>query len=154
MSLLKSLTTAEKKKIQKAVEKELERYRIYSTTAFFKREANLTTSYVPRYHGSTNQTGDSTAAAAIHNADAERKRIEHCQRIDEAVNRLPEMERKLIQERYMDKDSDYMTDLKYYSFVMDPPVSQSKFNCIRQSAMIKLALMLGIDAGVDISRLL
>lgn len=144
MEPLKSLSAAKKKKIRKAVEGELERYRIYKTTAFVRREVQNTPSYEPRYHGPTNKRSDQTAKAAIFNVEEERKREVLCNLIDTALERLPEKERFLIEHRYTGKDSEYMTDWKLYSFIFDPPISEPTFTKIRNRAMIKLALALGI----------
>lgn len=150
MELLKSLSTAEKKTIRKAVERELERYRIYKTTTF-RREVRNTPSYEPRYHGPTNKTTDQTAKVAIYNVDEERKRTEFCEWMEFAINRLPEKERFLIQERYTNKESEYMTDVKMYSFIFDPPMSERTYMTIKNRAMLKIAMMLQLDCGVDLS---
>ncbi|WP_084692375.1 ArpU family phage packaging/lysis transcriptional regulator [Parafrankia elaeagni] len=144
MELLKSLSAAEKKKIRKAVEGELERYRIYKTTALVRREVQSTPSYEPRYHGPTNKRSDQTARAAIFNVEEERKREGFCNLIDQAVGSLPEKERFLIEQRYIGKDSEYISDCKLYSFIFDPPISEPTYSKIRNRAIIKLALSLGI----------
>ncbi|WML42702.1 ArpU family phage packaging/lysis transcriptional regulator [Neobacillus sp. PS3-40] len=150
MYILKSLSTAEKLKIRKAVEKELERYQLYKTTAFFNRETNITSSYEPRYHGPTNHTSDQTGNAAVHNADEQDKRAALCERMEKAIERLPEKERLLIEKRYTDNESQYTTNYQIYCFEFDPPISEVTFNTIRNRAILKLALILGIDCGVDL----
>lgn len=143
MDLLNSLSAIEKKKIRNAVEGQLEKYRICKSI-FFEREVSITPSYETRYHGPTNQTSDQTASAAIYNVDEQQKRIDFCERIEQAVNRLPSIERFLITERYMSNDSDYISDLKMYSFLFNPPISQVTYAKIRDRAMFKLALLLRI----------
>lgn len=151
MELLKSLSTAEKKKIRKAVEKELERYRFYKATAFIERETNIISSYDPRYHGPTNVTNDQTAVAAIHNVDELQKRKEFCKRIETAINQISERKRFLITEKYLSKECDYVTDYMIYGFKFDPPISEKTFTVIRNRAMLKLSLLLGIDCGFTIN---
>lgn len=149
MKLLKSLSTTEKMKIRKAVEVELEKYR-FCKSFFVEKEVSITTSYDPRYHGQTNTTTDQTASAAIHNVDDQRKRTAFCKRIDHAVNRLPEKERFLITERYMSAESDYISDMMMYCFKFNPPISHPTYGKIKDRAMYKLVLILGIDCGVDL----
>lgn len=145
MNLLKSLTTAEKKKIKQAVEAELEKYQLLITTEFYDREARITTSPEPRYHGPTNQTSDQTAAASVYNVDKKQERSAFCERVEQAINQLPEKERFLIEKRYTSLDSQYMTDMRMYCFEFDPPMSAPTYDTIRISAMLKIALSLRLD---------
>lgn len=154
MDILKALSTAQKRSIKKAVEKQLSLYRFYKTTVFIGREASITASYDPRFHGQTNTTSDQTASAAIHNADEQQRRAAFCERMELAIERLPSMEKFLIQGRYTSSDSQYMSDMKMYSFEFDPPISHVTFNKIRISAMVKLALFMDIDCGVDLLSIL
>lgn len=146
---LNFLTTAEKKKIRKAVEKELSRYQIYKSTIFIRREIKNTPSYEPRFHGPTNRTIDQTSTAAVYNVDEERRREAFINKVELAVERLPEKERFLIKQRYISKDSQYITDIQMYSFIMDSPISEKTYSKIRINAMVKLALFLDIECGVD-----
>jgi ArpU family phage transcriptional regulator len=141
--LFKSLTTAEKVKIRKKVETAFEKYRIYCSS-FEEVEANITTSYEQRYHGPTNKTSDQTASAAIYNVEEQRKRNTFCRRVEQAVTRLPEIEKFLITERYMSVDSDYISDMTVYCFKFNPPISHPTYGKIKDRAMYKIALCLGL----------
>ncbi len=153
MDLLKKLSRAEKKLIKEAVEAELERYRIYKTTAFVRREANVTSSPEPRYHGPTNETSDQTGSIAAYNVDELRRREAFCIAVEEATSRLPEKEAFLVKERYLNLESDYVTDLGMYTFKFDPPISEGTYVKIRDRSMLKLALILRVKCGVDFNAL-
>ncbi|MES1038971.1 ArpU family phage packaging/lysis transcriptional regulator [Peribacillus simplex] len=138
------LPELDRKATQLAVEAELEKYRLYKYLIFEEREASITTSPEIRYHGPTNQTGDQTGSIAIYNADQQRYRKDFCERIERAVCRLPKMERFLIEERYMSKDGDYLTDFNVYCHKFQPPISAMTYSKIRWKAFYRLALNLNI----------
>lgn len=128
------------KKTKQAVIDAFEKYRIYHYLTFEEREATITASYELRESGPTNITSDQTASIAIHNADAQKFRREYCERIERAVSKLPKMESFLIKERYMSVDHDYITDLKVYSQIFQPPISEPTYSAIRWRAFYKIAL--------------
>lgn len=138
------LPELDRKGTQAAVESALERFRLFKYLTFEEREASITASTEPRYHGPTNQTSDQTGDIAIHNADLQQQRKSYCERIERAVNRLPKMEKFLIEIRYMTEDSDYLTDYKVYCFKFQPPISERTYAKIRWKAFYKLALNLNI----------
>ncbi|MBL3644018.1 transcriptional regulator [Bacillus sp. RHFB] len=138
------LPELDRKATQLAVEAELEKYRLYKYLIFEEREASITASPEIRYHGPTNQTGDQTGSIAIYNADQQRYRKDFCERIERAVCRLPKMERFLIEERYMSKDGDYLTDFNVYCHKFQPPISAMTYSKIRWKAFYRLALNLNI----------
>jgi ArpU family phage transcriptional regulator len=140
------LPELDRKRTQKAVQKELEKYRLYKYLEFDEREATITQSSAPRYHGPTNVTSDQTAQVAIHNVDARAARRAHVDRIERAVNRLPRMEKFLITERYLGADSEYITDQAVYNHRFNPPISEPTYTKIRWKAFYKLALFLDIAA--------
>lgn len=133
-----------KKETQKAVEAALEKYRLFKYLAFEEKEAAITSGTEIRYHGRTNQISDQTGDVAISNVDQQEYRRSYCERIERAVERLPKMERFLIEERYMSEDGDYVTDLQVYYFKFEPPISPSTYSKIRWKAFYKLALSLNI----------
>lgn len=143
-----TLPAAMRKVIRRKVEAELEKYRLYKYLAFEEREARITPNYEPRYHGPTNQTSDQTGDIAAHNVDELAKRRAFCERIERAVDRLPEKERFLIRARYMVNDAQYVTDYSVYQFSFDPPISENTYAKLRDRAMLKLAFQFGmIDEG-------
>jgi len=74
-----------------------------------------------------------------------------CKRIENAVDRLPSIEKSLITKRYMGHDSEYVTDYQVYSMLMETPLSEPTYSRIKNNAMVKIALFLGIYTGVEIS---
>jgi ArpU family phage transcriptional regulator len=129
---------------KRKVEEHLEKYRLFKYLTFEEREASLTSSPDPRFHGPTNQTGDQTGSIAIHNADEHMKRKHFCERTERAVKYLPPRERFLIEQRYMSEDSEYITDFTVYCHRFQPPVSHVTYGKIRWKAFYRLALNLNI----------
>ena len=138
------LPELDRKATQKAVEEALEKYRLFKYLDFEEREASITASSEIRYHGPTNQTGDQTGSIAIYNVDEQQRRKDFCFRLERAVNRLPPMEKFLIEERYMSKEAEYLTDTNVYSFKFQPPISHMTYAKIRWKAFYRLALNLNI----------
>jgi ArpU family phage transcriptional regulator len=138
------LPELDRKATQAKVEENLEKYRLFKYLTFEEREASITSSSTPRFHGTTNQTSDQTASIAIFNVDEQEKRKQYCERIERAVNRLPKMERFLIEERYMSAEAEYLTDYNVYCFKFQPPISERTYSKIRWKAFYKLALNLNI----------
>lgn len=81
------------------------------------------------------------------------KELGHSVEIMESViEKLPDKERFLIKERYMQPDSDYITDQQIFNFKFVPAISANGYVNIRNRAMIKIALKLGIDCGFDLKK--
>ncbi|GIN60516.1 ArpU family transcriptional regulator [Robertmurraya siralis] len=138
------LPELDRKATQRKVEEHLEKYRLFKYLTFEEREASITASPEVRYHGPTNETGDQTGSIAIYNVDEQLYRKRFCERTEKAVQRLPKMERFLIEERYMSEDSEYLTDYNVYCFKFQPPISAKTYDKIRWKAFYKLALNLNI----------
>ncbi|HZG81770.1 MAG TPA: ArpU family phage packaging/lysis transcriptional regulator [Brevibacillus sp.] len=144
MQTVEKLSASDRKAIRKSVEAALERYRLFKHFAFEEKEASVVRSYEINYSGKTNRTSDQTGATAIHNVDAQAARQAYCDLVERAVNRLPNMEKLLIQERYLGADYEYITDYSVYCHKFDPPISEGTYTKIRQRAMQKLFSMLGL----------
>lgn len=138
------LPQLDRKLTKQKVEAHLEKYRLFKYLTFEEREASVTASSDPRYHGPTNVTSDQTGSIAVYNVDETEKRKHFCQRTERAVKHLPPMERFLIEQRYMGDDSDYITDFKVYSFKFQPQISANTYDKIRWKAFYRLALNLNI----------
>lgn len=138
------LPELDRKETQKAVEKALEKYRIFKYVYFDEKEANITSTIDEVGGSSGNLPGDQTGTIAIHNVDEKEKRRKYCERIERAVKRLPPMERFLIETRYMADDAEYITDYNVYCFKFQPPISERTYAKIRWKAFYKLALHLNI----------
>jgi ArpU family phage transcriptional regulator len=143
------LPEIDRKATQQAVEGQLETYRLFKYLSFEEREASVTASTEERFHGPTNMTGDQTGSIAIYNADEQERRKRFCERIERAVQRLPKMERFLIEERYMSDDSEYITDHNVYCFKFQPPISHVTYGKIRWKAFYRLALNLNLAVTKD-----
>ncbi|MFB6467656.1 hypothetical protein ACE38V_12770 [Cytobacillus sp. Hz8] len=116
MKILNSLSTAEKRRIRKAVIPQLERYRILKSVGKMNEEQKA-----------------------------------FCSEIEQAIEILPVIEKSLITTRYTNPEAEYMTDYKFYNNYMNPPVSEKTYNRIRDNAMFKISLRLGVETGVEIS---
>lgn len=138
------LPELDRKETKIKVEEHLEKYRLFKYLTFEEREASITASSEPRFHGPTNQTSDQTAQIATFNANEQEYRKHFCWKTERAVHRLPKMERFLIEERYMSEDAEYLTDYKVYCFKFQPPISEKTYDKIRWKAFYKLALNLNI----------
>lgn len=138
------LPELDRKKTQNAVESVLSKYRIFKYIAFDERESSITSHIDDIGGGKSNLTGDQTGKVAISNVDQQEYRRKFCSRIENAVKRLPKMERFLIEERYMSEEAEYITDYNVYCFKFQPPISAMTYSSIRWKAFYKLALNLNI----------
>ncbi|PQP89675.1 ArpU family phage packaging/lysis transcriptional regulator [Paenibacillus sp. AR247] len=143
MRAIDNLPAAVKKEIRTAMEDYFERYQLYKYTLFQVREARVTASYEDRPYGPTNVISDQTASVAIYNVDEPARRQAFCERLEQAVYRLPHKERFIITERYMKNDLPF--DYVVYNQLMDPPVAEATYTKIKNRAMAMLALALGIQ---------
>lgn len=138
------LPELDRKETQKAVEDALSKYRLYKYLSFEEREASITANYDITGGGRGNKISDQTSSIAIYNIDQQEYRKKFCERMERAVNRLPRMERFLIEERYMTNESEYITDYNVYSFKFNPPITAKTYSKIRWRAFYRLALNLNI----------
>lgn len=133
------------KKTKKAVIEAFEKYRKCKYLTFDEREASTTASYSPVPRSETGTTSDQTGDIAAFNVDAQAARKAYCDRIERAVSKLARMERFLIEKRYMDRESDYITDQHVYNHEFNPPISWTLYKKIRWQAFYLLALHLRIQ---------
>lgn len=82
--------------------------------------------------------------------DLDDDKKEFLEKVKRAVNSLPELERELIEKRYMDINSDYVTDFEVYTELLNEPICPVTYSVIRDRAIIKLAILLDIDNGLEI----
>lgn len=73
-----------------------------------------------------------------------------CQKLEKVIAELPIKESFLIKERYLHPESDYITDYQVYSFRYEPQISDQTYARYRNRAMIRIALYLGVETGVNI----
>ncbi|SDF04873.1 phage transcriptional regulator, ArpU family [Fontibacillus panacisegetis] len=143
MKSIDRLSAAVKKEIKRTLEELLERYHLSKYTLFKARESNITTSYSDRPNGPTNVISDPTARIAVYNVDEPARRKAFCEQVEQAVSQLPEKERFLITERYMQRDLPY--DFVVYEMRMDPPIGDRTYDKMRTRAFTLLALMFGLE---------
>lgn len=74
-----------------------------------------------------------------------------CEGIDQAVSLLPAREKHLIMERYLNNESDYITDIDMYTCRMNPSISARTYGVYRDRAMLKLAMYLNINTEIKLS---
>jgi ArpU family phage transcriptional regulator len=134
------LPELDRKAIKAAIESTLEKYRLYKYFSFEEREASIVASSEVRYHGPTNVTTDQTGSIAVYNVDQRTYRKNFCERVEWAVSRLPKIEKQLIQERYLNSESEYITDFHVYNQILEK--SQPTYIKLRWKAFYRLALIL------------
>ncbi|WP_078392029.1 ArpU family phage packaging/lysis transcriptional regulator [Shouchella patagoniensis] len=141
---LLDLPELDKQKTKEEVEEALNKYRMYKYLAFEDRETSTTSSWKETVVSQSGTT-DQTASAAIYNADTKAYQKRYCERVERAVRRLPQYEQFLVERRYMDREADYMTDLKMYTHAFQPPIGHKFYYKLKWKAFYKLALALDLN---------
>ncbi|AJS59221.1 ArpU family phage packaging/lysis transcriptional regulator [Paenibacillus sp. IHBB 10380] len=90
-----------------AVEERLEEVRQYRQIGLVRREAVLTPSYAPRYHGATNEISKPTENIAVWNVDKEAELKEKDRLLDLAMSRLSSVQREVIERSYLDDEGEF-----------------------------------------------
>lgn len=90
--------------------------------------------------GQTNKVSDQTASAAIKLADEKSEAKEFVEKIERAVDQLPDIERDIIKLRYMSKNHNYINDYTIYE--TEIPMSKPTYIKIRDRAIESLYKML------------
>lgn len=119
------------------VEKVLEQTRIFRQIGFVRRDIKNTPLYEYRFHGPTNRTSDPAGDTASWNIDNEHKLIILVERVQEAVERLPNPEKEIIKLRYLNDEEIYD-----YTIYNDLNYSESKYYRIKARAFYRLAFAL------------
>ncbi|RUT48546.1 transcriptional regulator [Paenibacillus anaericanus] len=144
MGQLSFLPEIDRKATEAAVKDALDDYRMkkFLIASSDDREASIIAGYSNMPRGG--KVSDQTAEIAVHNVDKQAKRKAYCERIERVVKWMPRMERFLIEERYMTREHDYITDQHVYNHVFQPPISEGKYSKIRWKAFYRLALDLNL----------
>ncbi|MEF2964939.1 ArpU family phage packaging/lysis transcriptional regulator [Paenibacillus sp. M1] len=90
-----------------AVEKRLEEVRQYRQIGYIRREAAVTVSYEPRYHGATHVISKPAEQTAISNVDLEAELARKSELLEKAMNGLTKMQREVIERSYLDDEGEY-----------------------------------------------
>jgi ArpU family phage transcriptional regulator len=125
---------------REAVERALEKYRIYLLTVPEERLPKITQTFSIVPPSNTNQLHSSTEDAAAFNIDHAREREIHINNIHKAVNRLSHLERGIIIQRYMN-----LEDVFDYEVYNDLSMSERKYYRVKARAFYKLAFLLKIE---------
>ncbi|KGE17587.1 ArpU family phage packaging/lysis transcriptional regulator [Paenibacillus wynnii] len=125
---------------RRRVEEHLETIRVYRQIGFVRRQAALTASPEPRYHGSTNAISRTTENIAIWNTDRAAELEQQSKLLDLAMGRLKKAEREIIQLRYLDYEDEYDSIL-----CGELGMSERKYRRVKSRAIYILACALGIE---------
>lgn len=138
------LPELDRRKTKEAVEEAFVKYRMYKYLQFDEKEAS-TTSPFKEVVVKSSGTSDKTADAAIYNADMKEYQKRFCEKLERVVKHLPSLEQFLVEKRYMDRNAEYMTDLKMYNFVFQPPISAKFYYKLQRNAFYKIALAMNFN---------
>ncbi|MEC1723924.1 ArpU family phage packaging/lysis transcriptional regulator [Schinkia azotoformans] len=136
----KLLEGIDRDKTKKAVKAALEKYRFYLLTIPEDKLPKITASYSLVPPANTNTFHSSTEEAAVRNIDCELERDRYINWLIRGVNRLNEMERKIIYKRYLNEDEMY--DYEIYN---ELGMSERKYYRIKARVYYKLAFLLRIE---------
>ncbi|MFD1176881.1 ArpU family phage packaging/lysis transcriptional regulator [Paenibacillus puldeungensis] len=124
---------------KEAVEKYLLQAREYKITEFIPIEPNMTAAYSDMPRSYTGLTSNHTCDIAIHNIDEQERRRKHVERVDKAINRLPQRQQTLIRARYFENE-----DMWDYEAAEQIGYSDRHYRRIKTLAIYRLAMMLGL----------
>lgn len=148
LQLAFNILPIDEKATRRAVEDYLEEVRIYRQIGFVRRQAAMTPSYEPRYHGPTNETSKPTEKVAIWNVDRESELLRMSVLLDVALSRLPSVQREVIQRSYLDDEGRFDAII---CNEMNPPVSDRTFRRIKSDAIGALAAFLNLIHLADVN---
>lgn len=128
--------------MKQTIERIFTTYRKHKYYTLFMSDYNINiTSKVDDVGGGrSNQTSNQTADVAIKLADKKQEAIEFVNKIEKAVDQLPEIERDLIRYRYMTRDYNYISDYTVYETKLY--ISKPTYIKVRDRAFKKLYNML------------
>lgn len=107
LQLVFNILPIDEKATRRVVEDYLEEVRIYRQIGFVRRQAALTPSYEPRYHGTTNVISNPTEKAAVWNVNREAELQRRSNLLDLAMGRLSSMQREVIQRSYLENEGEF-----------------------------------------------
>ena|SRR5690625_2552640 len=131
-----------KDSLKTKIEYIFKQYRKHKYYTLFMSDVNVSiTSHIDEIGGGrSNQTSDQTANAAVKLADKKQEAREYVDKVEQAVEQLPDIEKELIQQRYMSRNHDYITDYTVYETKLY--VSAPHYHKIRNRAFKKLIVVL------------
>ena len=128
--------------MKETIERIFSTYRKHKYYTLFMSDYNINiTSKIDEVGGGrSNQTSDQTADVAIKLADKKQEAKEFVEKVERAVNQLPDIERDLIKYRYMTRDYNYISDYTVYETKLF--ISKPTYVKIRNRAFESLYKML------------
>lgn len=137
---LPKLSDLDGRKTQLKIEALFQEFHYYRLVGFDEREAKLTAGYsdMPGSGG----ISDQTSSIAVHNTVTIEQRRRFCDRLVQAVDRLPKREREIINLRYMSDDYAYVKDVDVRDKLMNPAMPRETYVRYRFRAFYSLALIL------------
>ncbi len=132
----------DEKETRRRVEEYLETVRVYRQIGFVRRQAALTASPEPRYHGSTNSISQTTENIAVWNVDREAELERQSKLLDLAMGRLKKAEREIIQLPYLEHEDDS-------SLCGELGMSERKYRRVKSRAIYVLACALGLEILIE-----
>src|SRR5690625_4423799 len=130
--------------MKETIERIFKQYRKHKYYTLFMSDYNINiTSKIDDVGGGrSNQTANPTADTAIKLADKKQEALDFVERVEKAVEQLPDLERRVIELRYMCKDHQYINDYTIYDHKL--PMSPNTYRKIRNEEFEKLYIMLVI----------
>jgi ArpU family phage transcriptional regulator len=125
---------------RKKLEGVLEKARIYKQLGFVRKEARLTGSYEPKYHGRTNMVGKVTEQTAVYNVETEERMIRLCEEVEQAVSCLDIKEQEIIRRRYLARENEFD-----FLLCHELNLSERTYRRMKAKAVGKLAFMLRLE---------
>lgn len=129
----------DRRKMQVAVEKIFGDYHYYKLIDFEPEEVSTTASYSDIPRSITNVTSDSTGNIATRNVDELEFRRKFVETVEKSIERLPVIEREIVEKRYMTNDHAYIKDWQVYSLLLKPTISKDLYMKYRAKAFYNLA---------------
>lgn len=128
-------------KIRYDIELIFEQYRKHKYYTLFKTDVNVSvTSNIDRVGGGkSNKISDNVAKEAIKLVEEKAEAKRFVTLVEKAVEQLPDIEKELIQLRYMSNNHDYINDYTVYEVMI--PMSAKTYRMIRERAFSKLFVM-------------
>src|SRR5690625_5041049 len=128
--------------MKETIERIFKQYRKHKYYTLFMSDYNINiTSKIDDVGGGrSNQTANPTADTAIKLADKKQEALDFVERVEKAVEQLPEIERDLIKYRYMTRNYNYISDYTVYETKLC--ISKPTYVKIRNRAFESLCKML------------
>lgn len=121
-----------------------EQYRKHKYYTLFMNDYNTSvTSQIDRTGGGrSNKTSDQVADHVVKTISRKEEAALHVEKVERAVEQLPDIEKRIIKLRYMSKDHNYINDYTVYEIKLDPPISKPTYIKLRERAFESLYKML------------